>query len=117
MFSVRCGGGRLQIVSRRVHRLRARSRPISALCQGGRATMRSPLRRPGAAQIVSGTTVFGVVAALAVVAAAGAGPASGKAAGPGSQAVLAAAQRPGTTVSVATSRQLASIGSQVDSLI
>ena len=79
--------------------------------------MRSPLRRPGAAQIVSGATVLGVVAALAVVAAAGAGPASGKAAGPGRQAVLAAAQRPGTTVSVATSRQLASIGSQVDSLV
>ena len=48
--------------------------------------MRSPLRRPGAAQIVSGATVLGVVAALAVVAAAG----------PGRQAVLAAAQRPGT---------------------
>ena len=75
--------------------------------------MRSPLRRPGAVQIVSGITVLGVVAALAVVA----GPASGKASGPGRQAVLAAAQRPGTTVSAATSRQLASIGSQVDSLV
>ena len=75
--------------------------------------MRSPLRRPRAAQIVSGTTVLGVVAALAVFA----GPASGKAAGPGGHAVLASAQRPGTTVSVATSRQLASITSQVDSLI
>ncbi|HEY2640777.1 MAG TPA: glycoside hydrolase family 3 N-terminal domain-containing protein, partial [Streptosporangiaceae bacterium] len=79
--------------------------------------MRSPLRRPGAAQIVSGATVVGVVAALAVVTAAGAGPASGKAAGPGRQAVLAAAQRPGTTVSGATRRQLTSIASQVDSLI
>jgi beta-glucosidase len=75
--------------------------------------MRSPLRRPGAAQIVSGATVLAVVAALAVVA----GPASGKAAGPGGQAALAAAQRPGTAVSAATSRQLASIASQVDSLI
>ena len=78
---------------------------------------RSLLRRPGAVQIVSGATVLGVVAALAVVAGAGAGPASGKAAGLGGQAVLASAQRPGTTVSVATGRQLASIGSQVDSLI
>ena len=75
--------------------------------------MRSPLRRPGAVQIVSGATVLGVVAALAVVA----GPASGKAAGPGRQAVLASAQRPGTTVSAATGRQLESIASQVDSLI
>jgi len=78
---------------------------------------RSLLRRPGAVQIVSGATVLGVVTALAVVAGAGAGPASGKAAGLGGQAVLASAQRPGTTVSVATGRQLASIGSQVDSLI
>jgi beta-glucosidase len=78
---------------------------------------RSPLRRPDAAQIVSGATVLGVVAALAVVAAAAAGPASGKAAGLGGQAALASAQRPGTTVSAATGRQLASIGSQVDSLI
>ena len=37
---------------------------------------RSPLWRPGAAQIVSAATVLGVVAALAVVAA-------GRAAGPG----------------------------------
>ena len=78
---------------------------------------RSPLRRPGAAQMVSGATVLGVVAALAVVAAVGAGPASGKAVGLGRQAVLAAAQRPGTTVSAATGRQLASIASQVDSLV
>jgi hypothetical protein len=78
---------------------------------------RSPLRRPGAAQIVSGATVLGVLAALAVVAAAGAGPASGKAAGPGGQAALALAQRPGTTVSAAASRQLASVAGQVDSLI
>ena len=78
---------------------------------------RSPLRRPGAAQIVSGVTVLGVVAALAVVTAAAAGPASGKASGLGGQAALAAAQRPGTTVSAATSRQLASVGSQVDSLV
>ena len=61
--------------------------------------------------------MLGVVAALAVVAAAAAGPASGKASGLGGQAALAAAQRPGTTVSAATGRQLASIGSQVDSLI
>jgi beta-glucosidase len=75
--------------------------------------MRSPLRRAGAVQIVSGATVLAVVVALAVVA----GPASGRAAGLGGQAVLAAAQRPGTTVSAATGRQLASIGSQVDSLV
>src|ERR1700730_10625225 len=102
MLPVRWGGGRLRIVSRRVHRLRARSRPVSALCQGGGALKRSRLRRPGAAQIVSGATVLGVVASLAVVAAVGAGPASGKAAGPGRQAVLAAAQRPGPPVSGAT---------------
>ncbi len=75
--------------------------------------MRSPLRRAGAVQIVSGATVLAVVVGLAVVA----GPASGKAAGLGGQAVLAAAQRPGTTVSAATGRQLASIASQVDSLV
>jgi beta-glucosidase len=58
-----------------------------------------------------------MVAALAVVMPVSAGPANGRAAGTGSRAVLASAQRPGTTVSAATRRQLASISSQVNSLI
>jgi len=80
--------------------------------------MRSPLRRgPRAVQITSGATALAVVAALAVVMPASAGPASGRAASPGHQAVPASAQRPATTLSAATRRQLASITSQVDSLI
>src|SRR6185437_8065780 len=65
----------------------------------------------------SGATALAVVAALAVVMPVSAGPASGRAASPGHQAVPASAQRPATTLSAATRRQLASITSQVDSLI
>jgi beta-glucosidase len=80
--------------------------------------MRSPLRRrPRAAHVTWGATVLAVVAALAVVMPISAGPASGRAADTGRQTVLASAQRPGSTVSAATRRQLASIASQVDSLI
>jgi beta-glucosidase len=80
--------------------------------------MRSPLRRGSrAVQITTGATALAVVAALAVVMPVGAGPASGRAVGPGHQAVPASAQRPGTTLSAATRQQLASITSQVDSLI
>jgi beta-glucosidase len=69
--------------------------------------MRSLLRRPSAAQLVSGATVLAVVTALAVVGTAGSGR----------QAVLASAQRPATTTSATTRQKLASIASQVDSLI
>jgi hypothetical protein len=80
--------------------------------------MRSLLRRrPRAAHITWGATGLAMVAALAVVMPVSAGPANGRAAGTGSRAVLASAQRPGTTVSAATRRQLASISSQVNSLI
>jgi beta-glucosidase len=80
--------------------------------------MRSPLRRGSrAVQITSGATALAVVAALAVVMPVSAGPASGRAADQGRQAVPASAQRPGTTLSAVTRRQLASIASQVDSLI
>jgi beta-glucosidase len=69
--------------------------------------MRSLLRRPSAAQLVSGATVLAVVAALTVVGTAGSGR----------QAVLASAQRPATTASATTRQKLASIAGQVDSLI
>ena len=79
--------------------------------------MRSPLRRPGVTQIVSRATVLAAVAALAVVPAADVGSASGRAAGPGSRVVLASAEGSNATVSAATRQRLASIASNVDSLI
>ena len=79
--------------------------------------MRNPLRRPSAAQIVSGATVLAVAAALTVGTAAVARPAGGKAAGPGGRAVLASAQRPAATASATTRQKLASIASDVNSLI
>jgi beta-glucosidase len=69
--------------------------------------MRSPLRRPSAAQLISGATVLAAVAALTVVGTAGSGR----------QAVLASAQRPAMTASAVTRQKLASIAGQVDSLI
>jgi hypothetical protein len=58
--------------------------------------MRSPLRRPSAAQLVSGATVLALVAALTVVSTAGSGR----------QTVLASAQRPATTTSATTSTRV-----------
>jgi len=76
--------------------------------------MRSPLRRPRGAQIASGVTALAAAALLAVPAAT-AGPASTRTSG--SRAALASAQQPGTGVSAATRQRLASVASQVDSLI
>jgi beta-glucosidase len=76
--------------------------------------MRSPLRRPRGAQIASGATALAAAALLAVPAAT-AGPVTTRAAG--SRATLASAQQPNTGVSAATRQRLASIASQVDSLI
>jgi len=76
--------------------------------------MRSPLRRLSAAQIASGATALAAAALLAVPAAI-AGPVStGEA---GNRAALASAQQPNTGVSAATRQRLASIASQVNSLI
>jgi len=76
--------------------------------------MRSPLRRLGVAQIASGAIALAAVALLAVPAAT-AGPASTRAAG--SRAALTSAQQPNTGESSATRQRLASIASQVNSLI
>jgi beta-glucosidase len=76
--------------------------------------MRSPLRRPRGAQIASGVTALAAAALLAVPAAT-AGPVTTRAAG--GRATLASAQQPDTGVSAATRQRLASIASQVDSLI
>jgi beta-glucosidase len=76
--------------------------------------MRSPLRRPRAAQIASGATALAAAALLAVPAATS-GPVSTRAAG--SRAALTSAQQPNTGVSAATRQRLASIASQVNSLI
>ena len=76
--------------------------------------MRSPLRRLGVAQIASGAIALAAVALLAVPAAT-AGPASTRAAG--SRAALTSAQQPNTGESAATRQRLASIASQVNSLI
>jgi beta-glucosidase len=77
---------------------------------------RSPLRRLRAAQIASGVAALAAIA-LAVPAAT-TGQASTRAAdSAGSRAALASAQLPGTGLSPATRQRLASITSQVDSLI
>ena len=76
--------------------------------------MRSPLRRLGVAQIASGAIALAAVALLAVPAAT-AGPVSTRAAG--SRAALTSAQQPNTGESAATRQRLASIASQVNSLI
>src|SRR5450755_3333907 len=76
--------------------------------------MRSPLRRLRAAQIASGATALAAAALLAVPAAT-AGPVSTRAAG--SRAALTSAQQPNTGGSAATRQRLASIASQVNSLI
>ena len=76
--------------------------------------MRSPLRRLRAAQIASGATALAAAALLAVPAAT-AGPVSTRAAG--SRAALTSAQQPNTGESAATRQRLASIASQVNSLI
>ena len=76
--------------------------------------MRSPLRRPRGAQIASGVTALAAAALLAVPAAT-AGPVSTRAAA--GRATLASAQQPNTGVSAATRQRLASIASQVDSLV
>jgi beta-glucosidase len=76
--------------------------------------MRSPLRRLHGAQIASGVTALAAAALLAVPGAT-AGPVSTRTAA--SRATLAAAQQPNTGVSAATRQRLASIASQVDSLI
>jgi beta-glucosidase len=76
--------------------------------------MRSPLRRLGVAQIASGAIALAAVALLAVPAAP-AGPVSTRAAR--SRAALTSAQQRNTGESAATRQRLASIASQVDSLI
>jgi beta-glucosidase len=76
--------------------------------------MRSPLRRLGVAQIASGATALAAVALLAGLAAT-AGPVSTQAAG--SRAAFTSAQQPKTGESAATRQRLASIASQVNSLI
>ena len=78
--------------------------------------MRSPLRRFSAAQIASGVTAL-AAAALVAVPAATTGSVSTRAAGSGSRAALASAQQPTTGVSAATRQRLASINTQVNSLI
>ena len=78
--------------------------------------MRSPLRRFSAAQIASGVTAL-AAAALVAVPAASTGSVSTRAAGSSSRAALASAQQPTTGVSAATRQRLASINSQVTSLI
>jgi beta-glucosidase len=70
---------------------------------------KSPLRRPTAAQIATAVTTLATAAALLAVPAASAGPASTGAVG--TRAALASDQQ------AATGRQLASIASDVDSLI
>jgi beta-glucosidase len=79
--------------------------------------MRSPLRRLRAARIATGVTALAVTA-LFTVPAATAGPAgTEKADSAGGQAALASAQLPGTGLSAAARQRLASIASQVNSLI
>lgn len=79
--------------------------------------MRSPLWRPSAAHIATGVTAL-AVAALFTVPAATARPAStATAQRPAGQAALASAQLQGTGLSAAQRQRLASIASQVNSLI
>ncbi|HEY2520507.1 MAG TPA: glycoside hydrolase family 3 N-terminal domain-containing protein [Streptosporangiaceae bacterium] len=77
--------------------------------------LRSPLRRLSAAQIVSGAAALAAAAALAVPAAL-AGPASTSTSS-GGRAAFAAAQQPNDHLSAATRQRLASIDTQVSSLI
>src|SRR5712664_3331346 len=79
--------------------------------------MRSPLRRPRAAQLAIGAGALTALALLTVPAAT-AGPASTNAAArAGGQAALAATQQAGAGLSAATRQRLASIGGKVNSLI
>ena len=79
--------------------------------------MRSPLRRPRAAQLAIGAGALTALA-LVTVPAATAGPTSTNAAArAGGQAALAATQQAGAGLSAATRQRLASIGSKVNSLI
>jgi beta-glucosidase len=79
--------------------------------------MRSPLRRPRAAQLAIGAGALTALALLTIPAAT-AGPTSTNAAArAGGQAALAATQQADAGLSAATRQRLASIGSKVDSLI
>src|ERR1700761_1296716 len=81
--------------------------------------LRSPLRRLSAAQIISGATAVAAAAALAVPAAL-AGSASTTSQGQGSshsRSSLASAQQQNDHLSAATSQRLASISTQVNSLL
>src|SRR6201996_1300599 len=81
--------------------------------------LRSPLRRLSAAQIISGATAGAAAAALAVPAAL-AGSASTTSQGQGSshsRSSLASAQQQNDHLSAATSQRLASISTQVNSLL
>src|ERR1700688_678191 len=79
--------------------------------------MRSPLRRPRAAQLAIGAGALTALALLTIPAAT-AGPTSTNAAArAGGQAALAATQHADAGLSAATRQRLASIGSKVDALI
>src|SRR5258708_30679430 len=116
-FSDGRNGGTLDNVSRRAfHRLRI-GKQSARLWLGGRAMKRSLPRRLRVAQVGSGFTALAAMVLFAMPAATTGQVSTRAADSAGAQAALASAHLPGTRLSAAARQQLASIASQVHSLI